>query len=374
MKAGKTKLFWATLETDLLGNALGYATHNKFMKKHCEKYFEYSKEADIALTITPANFFIPQPGKFNILFTMWETPDVPNEYIVGLDRADLIIVPTRFCRDLFKGITDTPIVICNEGIESDSYPYFQRHLPMGEEKFRFLWVGAPNPRKGFPLILESIKFFEKFPRVEIYLKTTFQKPDRASWTKKLWQQRKIMRSTEHGRADFKEMFGRMRDARFGLEEEVKVTGTHNNVVMDTRRLPFKDLIDLYNSAHAFVLPHCGEGWGLTLCEAMATGAPCISGAYTGCSEFFDHEVGFPIGYELRENKIANYGNMKSQIYVPSLQDTIQQMVNVIQNYEYALNKGKRASERVHRKFTWERAASRMNDIIQDIEAKHLCVK
>lgn len=364
MNQEKIKVFWATPDTSLLGNALGYATHNKFMKKFCEKYFEYTQEADIAITITPANFFIPVPGKFNILFTMWETLDIPNEYIIGLDRADLIVVPCRFCKDLFKGITETPVVICNEGIVSESYPFYQRRLPKNEEKFRFLWVGAPNPRKGFPVLLEAIKFFEKYPRVEIYLKTTFQKPDRAEWVKKLWHGRKQMRSTTQGKEDFKNMFSRMKDPRFGLEEKVDISGMHNNVVMDTRRLSFDELIELYNSAHCFVLPHCGEGWGLTLNEAMATGAPCISGEYTACGDFFDNEVGFPIGYELKESKIANYGNMKSRIFVPSVQDTIQQMINVIQNYEYALSKGKKASERVHKRYTWDRAASRLDDIVR----------
>lgn len=372
MNQEKIKLFWATPDTDIVGNALGYATHNKFMKKYCEKYFEFTPEANIALTITPANFFIPQPGKFNILFTMWETPDVPNEYIVGLDRADLIVVPCRFCRDLFRAVTDTPIVVCNEGIESKSYPYFERISPKGEEKFRFLWVGAPNPRKGFPLLLEAIKLFEQFPRVEIYLKTTFQKPDRAEWTKKLWKNRKAMRSTENGRQEFKEMLTRMRDPRFGLEEKVDVSGLHNNVIMDTRRLPFEDLIYLYNSAHCFVLPHCGEGWGLTLCEAMATGAPCISGSYTGCGDFFDSDVGFPVGYSIKENRIANYGNMKSQIYVPNFKDMIQQMVNVIENYEFALKKGKKASERIHRKFTWENSALRLSEIVKNVEVQSIC--
>ena len=361
----KIKVFWATPENQLLGNALGYATHNRFMKEHCAKYFEYTPEADIAISITPANFFVPQPGKFNILFTMWEALEVPNEYIVGLDRADLIVVPCRFCRDIFKAVTDTPIVVCNEGVQSQDYPFFQRSLPKGDEKFRFLWVGAPNPRKGYPVILKAIEFFERFPKVEIYIKTTFQKPNRAAWAQKLWKQRKAMRSTPQGKAEFSDLLKRMRDPRFDMEEKLEVSGMHNNVVMDTRRLPFKDLIDLYNSAHCFVLPHCGEGWGLTLCEAMATGAPCISGSYSGCGEFFDDSVGFPIKYAIKEDRIANDGNMKTKMYVPDLVDTLQQMVNVIENYPLALHKGKKASDRIHKKFTWETAASRLRDIVKD---------
>jgi hypothetical protein len=82
-----------------------------------KKYFELSEDARIALHIVPADQFQPKKNKINILFTMWEWLQVPISYIENLQRADLIIVPSRFCKDLFRKYTKVPIEVCYEGIE-----------------------------------------------------------------------------------------------------------------------------------------------------------------------------------------------------------------------------------------------------------------
>ena len=51
------------------------------------------------------------------------------------------------------------------------------------------------------------------------------------------------------------------------------------------KLPEGQLAALYAASHALVSPHCSEGWGLTLSDAMLQGIPVIATAYSGNMDF-----------------------------------------------------------------------------------------
>jgi glycosyltransferase involved in cell wall biosynthesis len=365
----KPKIAWMTPEREMIGNALGYASHNRFMRKYSDKYFEFCDDAGIALQIVSADHFIPVPGKINVLFTMWEFLQLPDSYIKAIAKVDALIVPSTFCRDLFRRYTDKPIYVCHEGIEPATYPFFDRSKHPAK-RFRFLWLGASNYRKGYPFVLEAIKFFEKVENVEIYLKTTAEKLNWIEVAKNTWKYRKHIFARDNREKWFMALWRSIqRIPKPHYANQLKVLGKYKNIFYDTRKLSLDELRDLYNSAHCFLLPTMGEGWGLTLTEAMATGCPSIATETTGCKDFFDGEVGYPIKYKIQTLDLENY-YMKADAYVPDTQDFVQTMINVIANYPEALRRGKKASERIHRKFTWDKSAARLRDIIKEIYEAH----
>lgn len=148
-----------------------------------------------------------------------------------------------------------------------------------------------------------------------------------------------------------------------FKDKVQVMGKYKNIIVDTRKLPFNEIVELYNSAHVFLSPHCGEGWNLPLCEAMATGCPCVATGVSGCMDFFNEEVGYPIKYEIKESELVNY-KIKAQIFVPDTKDLLDRVFEIFRNYDTALRKGRKASDRIHSKFTWDKSALRLNEIIQ----------
>lgn len=357
-------VFWVVPSHDYGGNALGYNSHNSAMLRYCAKYFRYTPEANIAIHIVPANFFRPIPGKFNVLFTMWEAIDVPPVYKEKLPLADLVIVPCKFCKNLFDEYTKQPCVICYEGVEPLDFPFYQRRFPnfAAGERFRYLWLGAPNPRKGYPQILEITNIAKNHPNIEIYMKTTTQKMTVKSSLRAIWKNRKDLFKFDGFPTikKIKSLIARL--PRPGINNQVTMLGAYKNIIFDTRKLPKEELTRLYQSAHCFILPSWGEGWGLTLCEAMATGAPCVSVSNTGTADFFDETVGYVIKDEIVETEFQNY-DFRGRIHFPMMDDFLRKTVEVYQNYAEALKKGRKASQRIHRKFTWERAASRLNEII-----------
>ncbi len=365
MAKHKARIWWATPERDLHGNALGYGTHNAEMRKHTLPLIENDPEADVVLHIVSGDHFEPFPGKINILFTMWEFLDVPKSYQEALAKADWVIVPCSFCRDIFAPYCKRKPIVCWEGVDPDKYKFVQRKAG---DKFRFLWVGAPNPRKGYQSVLKVIGLADRFPNIEFYLKTTTKKISflqAINGAIKNW--RNIVRydGSKGAIQRIARIISRI-PSPFNAEK-IFVWGKNRNVFVDTRKVPFSELMDMYAKANAFLFPTLGEGWGLTLTEAMATGLPCIAPAETGCADYFDDSVGYTIKTRVMDlGALPNYGLKSCKAYVPDTQNLLDQMVKVCNNYEDALHKGKRASDRIRIQFTWKRSGERLANILEDI--------
>lgn len=364
------KATWMTPAGEQVGNSLGYNTHRKFMRKYTEPYFDYVDDAEVCVHIVPADIYTHVPGKFNVLFTMWETSEIPTKYIKSLNQADLIVVPSNFCKEVFKKYTTRPIEVCFEGVESESFQFYQRIPPLFSQPFRILWVGAPNPRKGYPSVLQVAKMVEQTPDLELYIKTTIGKFDRKEYVSDLWKKRREIRRLNNTGAlsddlSVKKLLsrGHIRHSKLLDGGEIKTFGKYENVIFDNRKVSPDELVSLYNRAHLFLLPTMGEGWGLTLCEAMATGCPCIATAVTGCADFFDDDVGYPLKFDVVEAYL-DYYDVRACTFAPDTMDLVNKVIYVYHSYHKALAKGKRASERIHKRFTWEIAGKRFSEIVE----------
>jgi glycosyltransferase involved in cell wall biosynthesis len=301
-----------------IGNAYGYSTHARNMKKHVANIADICPDAEISLQIQTADKFQPIEGKKMFLFTMYEADDIPASFASRLHLADHIIVPCEHNKWVFRKYTDRPISVCHEGCNTDVYYFKDRQAPK-ITPFRFLWVGAPNPRKGWEEVVVAWNYMvgKENPNIELYLKTTM---------------------------------GEIFEKRL-------------NVTYDSRNLSLKELVELYHSAHCFLFPTRGEGWGLTLTEAMSTGVPCIATQYSGTADFFDSYVGYPIDYELRRFYHAQY-ELHTRSAAPSVEHLVDQMAYVYNNYTEARAKGRKAAQRIRNKFTWEKSAKRLVEILR----------
>jgi glycosyltransferase involved in cell wall biosynthesis len=277
-------------------------------------------EAKNAVIIASPDLYTkPLPDKVNWLFTMSEGTTLPEKFANNIQKADHLITPSLWSRKILgQYVDERNIFVVHHGVEG-RFNYVKRKFPT-DRPFRFLWVGAPNERKGWSEIAAVWRFFERTPGIELYLKTT------------------------------------------GLKNEYEIKG---NVTLDGRNLDKKDLVKLYHSAHCFVFPTRAEGFGLVLAEAMATGLPCIATDYSGVVDFFDDTVGYPIKYKMGEIK-ATYADGTvdtTQAAFPDINDLAEKMVWVSRNYNKAREKGKKASDWIHKNFTWERSAKTLVDII-----------
>jgi len=132
---------------------------------------------------------------------------------------------------------------------------------------------------------------------------------------------------------------------------------------------------VYQQAHAYIFPTMGEGWGLTLIEALATGLPSIYTNYSGCREYCSIDYGYPINYQLTriisEEKIKLFKKdfvvrkfISKGAYI-NIETTIRAMIEIYNNYKNALIKGKKASKYIANNFSWEQSAIKLVDIINN---------
>lgn len=320
----RLKICWGiALIGDGIGNAYGYTVHNRLLYKYLGRIADFDNGAKNVVTIISPEQFKPVDGRINWLFTMFEGDTIPEEYMERLKKADFLLAPSTWVkRELFdKYLPEKKCFVVNHGVEPD-FKFKVRHSPNGR-RFRYLWVGAPNPRKGWEEIIHAWeKFFKNREDCELYLKTT--------------------------RVE-------------GLERK-------GNVILDGRNLNTEDLVRLYHSSHCFLMPTRGEGFGLTLAEAMRTGLPCIATGYSGVTDFFDSDVGYPIGYVMGRGKVTFISTRKeveTGMAFPLVDEMVAGMLYVKQNYKKALLKGKKASIRIASRFTWERAAETLVGLIRE---------
>lgn len=329
-----------------VGNFLGFQSASENIFSVLGKYAQVTDDASTVVRFdTPALLPDPVAGKFNVAYTMYENGALPADLSAKISKYDLIIVPSRWCADVFRRFTRRPVEICPLGVDLESFPFTKRKYAEGD-KFRFLYVGAPNPRK-FTILPDLYRMLiSKLPNAEMYIKTTGA--DLSPSTEM------VMRG------------GAQRDG-----EIVKSNGW----VVDNRKLSQEGLAEIYQSSSAMLLPTCGEGFGLSGLEAMASGLPLIVSDYSGVREYAnshnstlikcdygDHQKEFrDIG--LFYERVLDNEPMAYHVGWPNIRSATLAIWMVYSNYNSAVRKARRGRSKAEF-MTWDSTARNLCAILK----------
>lgn len=345
------------------GNFIGYSTANLGMMRALARLVpvvgDPEKADGVSCSLCHPLAFRPQAGLRNFLFTMFEAPEIPDEFFSTFARADGIIVPAEYSRRIFRaalaelaretGVADVariPIHLVPLGIEAELFTY-KRRRPRPGRPFRWLAVCAPNPRK-WSILEQAFGVLRNYygAEVELYVKTT---------------------AADLGR-------GLAELARAGAGANVEKTpegdivrgaGANAGWTIDSRRLPRERLPELYHQADGFVALHMGEGFGLTPLEAMATGLPCVVTDATGTQDFCKPDCSYPVAVDegLIPVETRDGRRLTVEGFAPRLDAAIDQMVAVMEDPHRAAVVGRRASE-VASRYSWRAAAEKLRAVLR----------
>jgi glycosyltransferase involved in cell wall biosynthesis len=272
---------------------------------------------DRELIIAPP-FAVPRygPMKSSVVLSMWESDRLQPNWVNSLNRAGLVIVPSRWGAECFRasGVT-TPIEVVPLGC--DPLVFHPR-----EEAPKICTFGtaaalvAGGVRKNTALLIDW--FQRAFPddddvRLRVKVTPKCELPD----------------------SD---------DPRIEIERQF---------------LPPPRLADWYRSLTAFVSISHAEGFGLHLLEAMACGRPVVSPQYSGVTEYFDASVGYPIDHTLVPAECGVYSGRWAE---PSEKSTIETIREVYRNLDDANRRGDGAAARA-RRFTWKDTGRRLVQLL-----------
>lgn len=158
--------------------------------------------------------------------------EIANSFATEIKLANYHIIASSFSKKAltFNKVKDKHIFICAYGVDSNKFKVSQQK---DTEKLKVLFVGEINQRKGIKQILEAAKEL-KNTNIEFNL-------------------------VGMGKAYKSYLYD-------DFEEFVNFKG----------RVSYEELMQEYASNHIFIFPSMGEGFGLVLLEALASGLPIIA--------------------------------------------------------------------------------------------------
>ena len=210
----------------------------------------------------------------NIQWIVFESTVIPELVHKTLREAQWVWVPSSWGRDtlIANGISAAKIDLVPEGVDPNQ---FQPCDIQPQTPFRFLTVGKAERRKS--LAETMIAFAQTFgtdPDVELVVKTDH---------------------FFHAGLRHQELqeFAAQLGGRIRIEWGAWST---------------QQIRDLYHACHVFVFASKGEGWGLPLIEALASGMPAVATAYSAPRDFLADCASsvIPVAYDMAPVDCEDY--------------------------------------------------------------------
>jgi glycosyltransferase involved in cell wall biosynthesis len=222
-------------------------------------------------------------GQYRVLFTMWETDELPRSMWELFPQYDKILVPCKHNVELFSKYHDN-VAMVPLGVDINLWS--KRPKKPGKKPFRFLAGGSHWKRKGLDIVLAA---FDRITGdVELHLKC---KDD---------------------------IIGGVPPIR---NPKVFV---HNQVMTPEEER------DFYWSMNCYLAISRGEGWGLMPHQAIHAGLPTIISDTSGHKEFaqYAHAVIPTTAVPSQENMLYNIGNWDEA----DLDTLVQEMQTIVDQW------------------------------------------
>lgn len=253
-------------------------------------------------------------GQHAGLFTMWEATNLPEAFRESLHEFQTVIVPSDHNLELFARYHPN-VRTAYLGVDTDMWTPTARRSPTN--RFTFL-IGGSGPRKGCDLAHKAFR-------------AVFGKD--GSWGDGPVPYL-VMKSPKGG-----DYYG-------------------DRVEMVTGKISAEDEVDLYASAHCYLQPSRGEGFGLQPLQAIAQGLPTILTDAHGHASFA--HLGYGLGSKFSKADYFIYGDA-GDWWEPDFDELCDRMRWVYDNYAEATAFAWESAQRAVREFTWENCARQFAD-------------
>ena len=274
-------------------------------------------------------------------YWVWEMGHLPLAWRADFHSVDRIWSPSRYCAEVFERESDAPV---------DVIPH---PVPLAPERTvdrmaLFRDLGLKSVGKIILYVFDGSSYLVRKNPAALVRAFAASGLGAKGWTLVL-KTKHLMDRPEDGAA-FAEL----------------ARGTPSVHLID-RSLDPATLADLVAAADIYASPHCSEGFGLTIAEAMAAGKPVVATDFSGSRDFLDTSCGYPVRahrWELTED-FGHYtcGGEWARIDEPALANALARAADAVDAGD--TNIGDAARERIGEMLSLEAVA---RQITQSLDA------
>jgi glycosyltransferase involved in cell wall biosynthesis len=206
---------------------------------------------------------------------VWETQNIPANWYPGFESVDAIWAPSRYCADIYRKYAKVPVEVVPYFIAPRPFAVDQASLRAMRED-----IGIAGDQRVILYCFDGASYVvRKNPAALI---TAFANSGlaRAGWV--------LVLKT-------KNLFDTPAQGRKLQEQAAQTPG----VILLDKSFDPAEMDLLMNIADIYASPHCSEGFGMTIAEAMALEKTVVATDYGGSRDFVDASSGYPVQYSLQ---------------------------------------------------------------------------
>jgi len=217
-----------------------------------------------------------QCARLRVGLWVWETNNIPDNWFPMFDEVDAIWTPSRYCAEVFAQRAKVPVHVIPHVITP------QENTPTAENLQRTKHeIGLLPEDKVILYAFDGASYLVR--KNPFALVRAFSKSGLAQ---RGWR---LVLKTKH-------LFDSKTQGEL-LHEQAHATP---GVLLLNTALDQESMRNLMAIADIYASPHCSEGFGLTVAEAMVLGKMVVATDYSGTRDFLDASCGFPVRYTLEE--------------------------------------------------------------------------
>lgn len=287
----------------------------------------------------PPSFTPPAEGHW-VVIQPWEFGSLPKQWVqVFASQVDEMWVPSNYVRDSYirSGVPAERVFTVHNGLNLDQFRPSAPPYPLKtRKKFKFLFVGGTILRKGIDILLE------------VYSRTYSADDDVCLVIKDMGG----------------DSFYQGRNARQHIEQLQAQPGAPE-IEYISAILSDAELAGLYTACDCLVHPYRGEGFGLPIAEAMASGLPVIVTGHGAALDYCHPGNAYLIPareVRLPEKRIGDWETVDWPWWAEPDAAALQLLMRrVLNNPTDAAAKAKVGMAEVRANFSWDKMAAAIKE-------------